>query len=229
MDKVYTNEPYSNITNEKQMDNSLAKGIDVSIVQGMGIDFNAVAASGIEFVIAKCGSGNDGIDSAYIHNINGAKNAGLKVGSYNFVYPLPTDPNHPNRDPVGQAQLHFSRCITNLVIMDYEWPSPESWNAWGISAQFINDWGLQYLEEYTRLSGRKPLVYTYPDFCNHVKPTDDYANYDLWIASYVPNQPVIPHPWSDWIIWQTGGGNLGHLPNGAPVDTNLAKDLSIFD
>jgi lysozyme len=204
----------------------MINGIDVSSVQG-SIDFNAVAATGIEFVICKCYTGNDGLDPTYITNINNATAAGLKVGTYNFLYPLPTDSAHPGRDPQSQAQLHFSNTKTSVVIADMEWPTPDLFAQWGVSAAFINEWVLEYLLAYTQLAGIAPLVYTYPYYANSIGLSQGFASYGLWIASYVPNQPVIPSPWSSWQIWQTSGGTY-HLPSGAPCDADVMPDLSLF-
>ena len=41
----------------------------------------------------------------------------------------------------------------------------------------------------------------------------------------------IPAPFTDWVLWQNSGGtgpNATHLSNGAAVDTNKAKDLSLW-
>lgn len=205
----------------------LYNGIDISSVQE-AVNFNNVVAAGNSFIMSKCYTGNDGMDPTYKNNIIKAKEAGLVVGSYNFLYPLQTDPSHPNRDAAGQAKLHFSHCITEFVCADLEWPENQDWAKWNVSGQFINDWTLTYLETYTQLSGRKPIVYTYPYFAKSVSLSSDFAQYQLWIASYVKNKPDVPKPWGadDWIMWQTG---LGKLSNGAPVDVNVAKDLSMFD
>ena len=64
------------------------KGIDVSKHNG-NIDWGAVKAAGIDFVIIRCGyrgssSGALVVDPMYTANINGAKSAGLNVGVYFF-------------------------------------------------------------------------------------------------------------------------------------------------
>lgn len=66
--------------------NRTARGIDVSKFQG-SIDWNAVKADGITFAIIRCGyrgygSGALVEDSTYRRNIQGAINAGLRVGVY---------------------------------------------------------------------------------------------------------------------------------------------------
>jgi lysozyme len=205
----------------------LIKGIDVSSVQS-NVPWQAVAAQGMKFAIMKCCQGNDGVDPFYKTNMTGAKAAGLYVGSYNFVYPLPPQASQPGRDPVKQAQMHFSVADnTNPVFCDLEWPAPgPDWSKWGVSASQICDWTLAYLAEYTQLSGKKPILYSYPYFLNAINPPSDFAQYPLWIASYVPT-PVIPKPFTDWVCWQTTGGG-GKLPNGAPVDTDVVKDFSLW-
>jgi len=206
---------------------NLIKGIDVSIIQG-NIDWQAVVASGIQFCIMRCGVGNGGIDSNYAKNVAGAKAAGIKVACYHFIYPLPTIPSQPLRDPIKQAQYHFNASLGELTCVDCEWPAPQDWSKWGCNSAQLNQWMLTYLQEYERLSGRKPLIYTYPNWADNVGFQAAFSQYPLWIASYQAN-PDIPHPWSDWVLWQNTGGG-GHLPTtGAPVDTDLAKDLSLWD
>lgn len=61
------------------------KGIDVSEWQG-DIDFNAVKASGIEFVIIRAGYGIGCKDKWFEQNYRKAKTAGLDVGVYWYSY-----------------------------------------------------------------------------------------------------------------------------------------------
>jgi GH25 family lysozyme M1 (1,4-beta-N-acetylmuramidase) len=202
------------------------KGYDISIIQG-DVDFQAAAASGISFIICRAVVGNGGIDKNYYTNIKNAKAAGIKVMAYNFVYPLPPMTSQPLRDPLKQAQYHFESCQGELAACDLEWPAADSWSKWGCSAKQINDWALTYLAEYSRLDGRKMVLYTYPYFVKAVQFSQDFAQYPLWIASYQA-KPAVPHPWTDWTLWQNSGGTE-KLPNGVPVDTDLAKDLSLWD
>jgi|SRR5271166_2667798 len=203
------------------------KGVDVSEIQRNNINWQQVANLDIKFGIAKCYQGNDGRDPCYSTNIAGMKAAGILPLAYHFVYPLNTDPVHPHRDPVSQAQLHFAAAEGVRACCDLEWPTENDWNAWGINAEFINQWCLAYLAEYSRLDGRPMIIYTYPDFAKVVKLSAEYAQYPLWIASYEAT-PEVPAPWTDWVIWQNSGGTDFHLPNGCPCDTDLAKDLSLW-
>ena len=207
---------------------TLVKGIDISSIQG-NVDFKSVKDAGYEFVIIRCAVGNNGSDSLYAKNVAAATAAGLKVGCYNFVFPLPNNTANSTRDPKVQAAMHYKAAgDMKVVFCDLEWPPPQDWSKWSCSAPQIVEWSLTYLKEYERLSGVRPIIYIYPNFAQNIKlPQSVGQDYKLWIASYT-NQPVIPSPWTDWVVWQNTGGTE-KLPNGVPVDTNFAKDLSLWD
>ncbi|WP_371374214.1 GH25 family lysozyme [Sporomusa aerivorans] len=65
----------------------MIKGIDVSKHNGM-VDWQTVAAAGIEFVIIRCSYGLQSRDEMFSRNAAEAKAAGLKVGAYHYSYAL---------------------------------------------------------------------------------------------------------------------------------------------
>lgn len=206
----------------------LIKGIDISTIQG-NVDFKAVAATGVQFVICRCGVGNNGVDNLYKQNIANAKAAGLKVMAYHFVFPLPPLASQPLRDPKAQAKMHADAAAGELAACDLEWPEQPDWAKWGCTASQIIQWVSDYLTAYEELTGVRPLVYTYPNFAKSLNLPDWFAQkYKLWIASYQTGAPFIPKPWTDWVLWQDSGGTQ-RLPSGIPVDTDKAKDLSLWD
>jgi lysozyme len=207
---------------------SLISGIDVSSIQGV-VPWAQVAASGVQFAFIRNYVGNDGQDTLYTSNMTETQNNNILPASYNFLYPLPTNPDHPNRDPLGQAQLHFQNTNNNFpVAADVEWPAPQDFSTWGVSASFIVEWVLTYLEHYQSLSGVAPLVYIYPFYAQtlNLAAYSEFANYQLWIASYEPT-PTIPAPFSNYTIWQYS--STGKLPNGAGVDLNYAQNLNLWN
>jgi GH25 family lysozyme M1 (1,4-beta-N-acetylmuramidase) len=199
-------------------------GFDISAIQGVP-NWTAIKSSGATFVVLRCGIGNDSIDKNYAHNVAAAKSAGLSTACYHFVYPLPPATGKPSRDPVAQAQYHFNASLGEVMVCDLEWPLPKDWATWGCSASQIKTWAQAYLTEYERLSGRKPMIYTYPDFCANVKFTSDFTQYPLWIASY-ESTPAIPAPWTNYVLWQKGQGPLPGT--GVNTDLDECPDLSIF-
>ena len=63
-----------------------AQGIDVSHHQG-GVNWNAVAASGISFTFIKATEGAHMTDAAFATYWNGARAAGIRRGAYHFFRP----------------------------------------------------------------------------------------------------------------------------------------------
>lgn len=203
------------------------KGIDISVLQA-GIDFIATAATGVQFCVCRCGVGNSSIDPNYTKNITAGKAAGMKMMAYHFIYPLPPSNGQPLRDPIKQANYHWTAAKGEIACIDCEWPAPQDFSKWGCSPAQINAWMMAYFQEYTRLDGgRKPLLYTYPYWAEAIKFDQSFTQYPLWIASYAAT-PSIPAPFTDWALWQNTGGTE-KLPNGIPVDTDFAKDLSLWD
>lgn len=204
------------------------QGCDVSAAQTLTQDNFAQMSKTMSFCIVECYVGNDYLSSTYNPYKSYTVNAGMKFLPYNFAYPLPTDPNHPNRSPIDQCNLHYSYSGSPAVL-DLEFPNSTDYAKWNItSPQFIVDWVNAYCEQWKTLSGGYPILYTYPYFMQQLSPADisSFANYKLWIASYAPT-PIIPKPWTDYVLWQYS--NTGHLPNGQPVDLDCCEDLSIFD
>lgn len=60
-------------------------GIDVSEHNGK-IDWKEIAEAGVRFAIIRAGYGSAYLDSRFYENVNGAHDAGLKLGVYHFGY-----------------------------------------------------------------------------------------------------------------------------------------------
>ena len=68
----------------------MLQGIDVSENNG-SVDWQAVKEAGIDFVIVRASYGKTGRDDMFLENVNGAHEAGLKVGAYHYSYALNTE------------------------------------------------------------------------------------------------------------------------------------------
>ena len=156
-------------------------GIDISAIQS-NIDWNGVVNSGFKFVVAKCGNGNDGFDGMYEKHIQDANNVGLLCATYHVIYPLPNDPAHPGRSPQEQANAHAARCKTAIVAADLEFPAPQDFGKWNVSATFIENWVNEYMDIYSKLLGGNILLYTYPYFMKALNNPQSFAKHNLWLA-----------------------------------------------
>lgn len=202
-------------------------GMDMSQFQGDKMNFTELAKM-YKFMIHRAYVGNEHVDDNLVCNLKKAQDAGMAVGIYHFVFPLPDQAGRPARNPIEQANLHYYS-VQDLGITlhccDLEFPYAQDWRKWNCNAQQIKDWTRSYLIEYESLSGIKPMLYTYPSFAQSLAMEDDFTDYKLWIASYT-KEAHVPKPWTDWTVWQNTGDTIKF--NGITIDTNYCKDLSIF-
>jgi GH25 family lysozyme M1 (1,4-beta-N-acetylmuramidase) len=207
-------------------------------------DHWATCADVHAFAIFKCGNGNDGIDPTYLGNIVAARNAGLTVGTYHFVYILPDKVGHPGRSPEEQAAAHYNAAATMTGDMitwaDIEWPPPNEWDKWELPrddrSNWIADFILRYTDSYAELSGRPIGIYSYPDWVQNAglatcDRADDLGQLSLWRAGpYVAREPnSMPGglgPWARCDLYQWTGGKA-RMANGAPSDGNICSKFTL--
>ncbi|QDR80245.1 GH25 family lysozyme [Sporomusa termitida] len=85
------------------------KGIDVSYHNGM-VDWQAVAAAGIEFAIVRSSYGLQSQNLMFVQNVAGAKAAGLRVGAYHYSYALTVS------DAIQEA-IHCQETIADAGVL----------------------------------------------------------------------------------------------------------------
>lgn len=185
------------------------QGIDVSIFQG-NVNWNAVATSDVRFAISRVSDGTQFIDSKFAANWQGSASVGLIRGAYQFF--------RPAQSASAQAAIMI-QAVGQLgpgdlpAVLDVETADGQS-SATIVSK--IQTW-LDLVEEGT---GKRPIIYAASGFWNTLSGTSAFADYDLWVANYFVNCPLVPNTWSGWTMWQYGDN--GSVPGIAgPVDVNL--------
>jgi lysozyme len=203
-----------------------AQGIDVSHHNG-NIDFKKVAADGISFVFIKATQGKSFRSSKFLQFVKDAKAASLLIGAYHYV-----DDSAGSVDAAKAEAQNFYKAIEEAggigvfdlpPVMDYES------NKNGYSKATITAVAKSFLEEIHKLTGVKPLVYTYPAFIGNFT---GLSSYPLWIARYSTQTPADASGWTRWDFWQYSDGSAGgYLPRGnRKVDgISGAVDLNEFD
>jgi lysozyme len=185
-------------------------GIDVSHFQ-FGVDWAAVAASGVQFCFIKATEGAKTVDHQFAKNWKGAGEAGLVRGAYHFF--------HPAIPAATQAEL-FLRTVGELApgdlppALDLE---GDEWNSIPIGERA--PLAIQWLETVESKLGVTPFVYLSPSFAQEVLNNQPaLGRFPLWLAHYTSAAaPTVPKPWEAWTFWQYT--NAGTTPGvTTPVD-----------
>ncbi|MDE5969037.1 MAG: hypothetical protein K2G64_08030 [Muribaculaceae bacterium] len=162
------------------------KGIDVSAHQGE-VDFERVAADGVDFVILKATEGTDFKDSRFIDNYREARRAGLKVGAYHF-FRFDTD---GRMQAINLLHSVRNRRLDFPVIIDVEeWGNPDAID----TAEIIGR--LRSLLRHLQINGIEAMIYTNKDgYERFIR--DNFAEFPLWIATMTDPEPEL-----GWALWQ---------------------------
>jgi len=198
-----------------------AIGIDVSSHQ-KEIDWEKVAASGVEFVMIRVGyrgygaEGTLNLDPYFQQNILGASQAGLKIGVYFFSQAITAIEAAEEAQFVLNALGGFP--LTYPVVYDWETVSADGARTKGLDNTILTDCAITFCESVA-LAGYEPMIYyNLPVGYNHYQ-LDRLTAYDKWFAQYTSkNQPDMYY---DYRIWQyTDSGSVPGIEG--KVDMNLA-------
>ena len=191
-------------------------GIDVSYHQG-AIDWSQVAGSGVRFAFLRASAGTLTADTAYSTYRQGARAAGLTVGSYHFA-----NPDGTANDAANEA----SWFLRNATIAPGDLrPVLDLEVANGLSPAALTAWAQTWLAQVTAATGVRPIIYTNNSFwTSSMANTDWFARNGysvLWIAHWTSaTQPSVPAGgWGDngWTFWQHS--STGNVPGiNGPVD-----------
>ncbi|TCK00645.1 glycoside hydrolase family 25 protein [Nocardia alba] len=174
-------------------------GPDVSSwqhVDGRMIDWHAVRAAGHQFAMVKATEGLNYINPFFVQDSVLMRVAGVARGTYHFARPeLPPEP---------QAAMYAATVLGQNGPLDLP-PVLDLETTGGLPPAALIDWTHRYLATVQTLTGRTPIIYTYPHFWQTaMADTDAFTRYPLWIADYSGgDQPEVPGNWPAWTFWQT--------------------------
>ncbi|MBQ8647106.1 MAG: endolysin [Oscillospiraceae bacterium] len=154
------------------------RGMDVSRYQGT-VNWAAVAAAGMQFVLVRVGSSNGGqpyVDPYFRRNVEGARAAGLKTGAYYFTYARTEE----------QVAAELETFLPALEGLRMEYPvfvDVEADSLAGLGRARLT--GLvKYAMDILDQRGWLPGWYTYTAFAQQYLDAAALADYPLWIADY---------------------------------------------
>lgn len=200
------------ITHDVKFDNAKKRmGIDVSSYQGK-IDWNKVKADGIEFAIIRVGyrayeSGTLGLDRYAIKNIEGASNAGIKVGVYIFSQAITVEEAQQEADYVISQVKKYH--ISLPIAMDYEYVSSDS----GLTGRLYNaniskEAATAVVNAFcdrVQSRGYIGMVYANKNMLNEkIYGSEIGKNHIVWLANYTSHTNYAGN-YSFWQFTSTGG------------------------
>ena len=195
--------------------NRTARGIDVSKFQG-SIDWNAVKADGITFAIIRCGyrgygSGALVEDSTYRQNIQGAINAGLRVGVYFYSQAI------NEAEAVEEASMVLSLVSGYSLPLGvyYDTESVGGGRANALSAAERTACAVAFCETI-RSAGYSAGVYSYASWFYNALNFANISKYNIWIAQY---RDTLSFSYKHNIWQYTGSGSVKGIAK--PVDMNI--------
>lgn len=173
-------------------------GVDISNNNG-AVDFGALAADGVRFVIHKATEGVGYMDRFVVGNWASMKDAGLVRGLYHYARPDLSDPQS-EADYFCSVVEGLGLEPGDLVALDFEDPPPPAQSPAGD----LSGWALHWLDAVTARLGFRPGLYSFPYFMQHHKLTGNarLAEYWLWYASWRDDMPSPPPSWPVISVWQ---------------------------
>ena len=179
-------------------------GIDVSYYQG-DIDWEKVASSGIQFAMVRLGYrgyGEEGKlveDKLAFQNIEGALDAGLKVGIYFFSQAITVE------EAVEEAEFVLERIegydITMPVVFDWEYISEEARTA-KMDRRTLTDCYKAFCDKIAE-AGYTPMSYFNTYQSRQLMYLHELEEYPFWLALY-SDRMTFPYRFEMWQYTDSG-------------------------
>lgn len=180
-------------------------GIDVSEHQGI-IDWEAVAADGIDYAIIRVGyrgygSGSLNPDKYYLENLEGAIDAGLDVGVYFFSQAINTD------EALEEAEFLLETIegydISYPVVFDWEPMNYSGSRTRSYDGAVVTDCAVAFCQRIAE-AGYTPMVYFNKSMAYLKLDIERLYPYEIWLAQYETDSPDYIYHYDMWQYGSSG-------------------------
>ncbi|MBK8457151.1 MAG: glycoside hydrolase family 25 protein [Phyllobacteriaceae bacterium] len=187
-------------------------GVDVAKYQG-DIDFSRARGSGVAFAWMKATEGGDRVDDKFADNWTRAKSAGVPRGAYHFYYFCTS--------AAEQARWfirNVPRDASSLPpVLDMEWNPQSPSCKKRPPAAHVRSEMKTFLSMIERHYGKKPIVYTTPDFFED-NDLASFKGYSWWLRA-TNDHPDAKYDGLPWTFWQyTGTGRVPGITGDADIN-----------
>lgn len=187
-------------------------GIDVAKYQGK-VDFARARASGVSFAYLKATEGGDRVDDRFGENWTQAKSAGLPRGAYHFYYFCTS---------AAKQAAWFIRNVPRDAgslppVLDMEWNPQSPTCKKRPPADVVRAEMKVFLSLIERHYGKKPIIYTTPDFFED-NALASFKGYGWWLRA-TNEHPDSKYDGNPWVFWQyTGTGRVPGVTGDADIN-----------
>jgi GH25 family lysozyme M1 (1,4-beta-N-acetylmuramidase) len=193
-------------------------GPDVSGWQhapGTTVDWSAVKAGGHDFTFVKATEGGTFTNAYFAGDWQAVSAAGLYRGAYHYARP-----SAAAGSAAAQAS-YFATVIGNQSLPMTLPPTLDMEESGGLSPAALVAWTRTFLTTLQSLTGRTPIIYTYPYFWRTAMAgSTSFTSYPLWIASYGTAAPPTLG-WPRWTFWQySSTSTVRGIPGAGAIDVN---------
>ena len=202
---------------------SVRAGIDVSVHQGE-IDWQAVAADGVDFAMIRLGyrgytQGGLYLDDRFRQNMEGALAAGLDVGVYFFSQAVSAAEAEEEAEFVIQALEEYD--LSCPVAFDWEFITPgEGARTDGMDGQTLTQCAQAFCGR-VKEAGYSPLVYFNQHLGYLTYDLSQLTDYTFWLAEY----DSVPDFYYHFEIWQySNEGAVAGIQGNVDLNLELRRE-----
>ena len=197
------------------------KGIDVSKYQG-NIDWDKVKADGVDYAFIRVGlrgyrTGEINLDDKFGDNIQGAHDAGVKVGVYFFSQAINVEEAIEEAEFVIEQLESYSDIVDYPVVIDVEKISAGDGRMNNLTKEERTQVVLSFCERI-KDEGYSPMIYGNLEMFGLMIDMEQLEEYDKWYANYDPTMLYFPY---DFEVWQYSAKGSVDGING-DVDMNIS-------
>ena len=199
----------------------VARGIDVSEWQA-DIDWEKVAADGIDFAIIRCGyrgygAGNLLADKKFHQNMEGAIAAGLDVGVY--VYSQAISEEEARQEARFAVDMVSGYDPSYPIVFDWEYAGAGDARTNNTSREALTSYAVAFCDEVESL-GYTPCVYSYISLSYDNYDLADLNDYYMWMAIYYEKPEYYYH----YDMWQyTSSGSVSGIEGRVDMNLNFVE------
>jgi GH25 family lysozyme M1 (1,4-beta-N-acetylmuramidase) len=187
---------------------------------GQAFSWRAAHRSAVSFAFIKATEGRDYVNPRFASDFRAAGR--MLKGAYHYARPSGRTYAQISADAKAEAN-HFIRITGAMRGKGILPPVLDIEDAGTLSPHQMKWWTRIWLRRVTLLTGRNPIIYTYPDFWRQrLRNSAEFRAYPLWVAHYRVPRPRRVGGWTRYTFWQFT--DRGRLPG-----SRLRLDVNVFN